>query len=71
MNPTLEISKLAKNIKDDVKVIVMSLENQEVKLRRLGIALKESIKNGNWIVVENAGLLNEWPRDILKILYVL
>lgn len=70
VNPTLEISRLAKKIKEDTKVIVISLENQDIKLRRLGIALKDSIKNGNWIIVENAGLLSDWPRDILKILYV-
>lgn len=68
VNPTLEISKLAKQSK--TKVIVISLENQEIKLKRLGIALKECIKNGNWIIVENAGFLKEWSRDVLAFLYV-
>jgi hypothetical protein len=70
LNATIEISKLAKEIKNDVKVIVLSMDNQESKLKRLGVALKDSIKNGNWIIVENAHLLNDWPKDALKLLYV-
>lgn len=71
VNATLEISKLAKRGKADAKVIVLSLENQEIKLKRLAIALRDSIKNGNWIIVENSGLLKDWPNDVLKLLYVI
>lgn len=70
VNATLEISKLAKKCKEDAKVIVISLENQELKLKRLGIALRESIKIGNWLIVENTHLLKEWPNELLKLLYV-
>ncbi len=51
-------------------MIVLSLENQDIKIKRFGIALKDAIKNGFWIVVENVHLLKEWPNDLLKLLYV-
>lgn len=61
---------MAKQTNEDIKVIVVSLENNDSKLKRLGVALRDSIKNGYWIVVENVHILDTWPKDVLKLLYV-
>lgn len=67
---TTEISKLAKEMQDDIKVIVLSIDNDKTRTKRLAHALNESIRNGSWIIVENAHLLTEWPKDVLKLLFV-
>ena len=51
------------------KVIVIALENSNVKFDRLNRALKEAIKAGSWIIIENAHHVTEWPRDILNLFY--
>lgn len=32
--------------------------------------LKESIRMGDWVIVQNAHLLKEWSRDTLNLLFV-
>ncbi|RNA23048.1 dynein heavy chain domain-containing 1, partial [Brachionus plicatilis] len=66
---TIEIGKLAKEIHEDIRVVILSLDDEENKIKRLGYAIKESIRNGSWVVVENVHLLSEWSRDVLKLLY--
>jgi len=52
------------------KVAIVSLDNSSnVKFDRLGKALKEAIKVGSWVIVENAHHIIEWPREILNLFY--
>ena len=34
-------------------------------------AIKESVKNGNWILIENVHLIEDWPVELIKLIYVL
>jgi hypothetical protein len=65
----MEIGKLAKQVSEDIRVVVLSLDDDDTKIKRLGYAIKESIRNGSWVLVENMHLLNEWPSDVLRLLY--
>lgn len=67
---TIEIGKLAKEIHDEIRVVILSLDDEDNKIKRLGYAIKESIRNGSWVIVENIHLLNQWSHDVLKLLYV-
>jgi len=71
VNVTNEIIKfgIEKSI-DQTKIIIITIDNDKLKLKRLNVALNEAIRLGHWIVIENAHLLNEWPDDILRIIYV-
>lgn len=71
MNVTIEIGKFAKEFEEDKRVVILSLDDDDSKVKRLGYALKESIKNGSWVIVENIHLLEFWPKDVLKFLYVI
>ncbi len=70
VNVTMEIIRYAEKSSIQTKVIVSTLDNQSSKLKRLSMALNEAIQLGHWIVIENAHLLNEWPDEILRIIYV-
>jgi hypothetical protein len=67
----LEISKYGKKLNENMKIIVFSLDDSKSKLNKLTIALKETIKTGGWIIIENPHLLIDWPNDLLEILYVI
>ena len=69
INVTHELIKHAKTI-HDTKIIMITFDNGVSKLKRLHSALKEAIQKGYWIVIENAHALNEWPKEILNIIYV-
>ncbi|CAF0940788.1 unnamed protein product, partial [Brachionus calyciflorus] len=66
---SIEIGKLAKEINEDIRVVILSLGDDDNKIKRLGYAIKESIKNGSWVIVENVHLLKNWTSDVLKLLY--
>jgi hypothetical protein len=71
VNVTHEISKYGKSIDNEMKIISLTLDNTESKMKRFIAALRESIRSGAWIIVENAHLLTSWPKECLYLLYVI
>ena len=70
VNTTNEIIQYAEKSAIKTKIIITTLYNEKSKLKRLSLALNEAIQLGHWIIIENAHLLNEWPDEILRIIYV-
>jgi len=70
LNVTHEISKYGKSMDNDMKIISLTLDNTENKMKRFIAALRESIRSSAWIIVENAHLLTNWPKECLNLLYV-
>jgi hypothetical protein len=70
VNKTIELDKFA--TENNVKLIVTSLSKscQDYEIKRIYNAIKDSIKNGNWIIIDNAHLIDEWPQEILQLIYV-
>ena len=69
MNVTHELIKYAEK-SAETKIVITTLDSEKSKLKRVSMALNEAIRLGHWIVIENAHLLNEWPDDILRVIYV-
>lgn len=69
VNVTSSIINFAKGNDLNIKINVVTLENSNIKFDRLSKAIKESIKTGNWLILENAHHIREWPRSILKLFY--
>ncbi len=66
-----EITEKARKISPAIKVIVFALDDDETRnMQRFYNALSDSIKNGNWIIVDNIHLVKTWTSDILQLLYV-
>ena len=70
VNVTDEITKQAKLVDPDIKVIILPIDPENSRLKRVDVALQEAIRSGYWILIENAHLITEWPIELLKILYV-
>lgn len=74
MNIASDINACARSTKHPTaktytKVVTIALENSNIKFDRLHKALREAIKSGSWIVIENAHHVAEWPREILNLFY--
>lgn len=69
VNVTSNIINFAKENGFSTKIDIVTLENSNIKFDRLGKAIKESIKTGNWLILENAHHIKEWPLSILKLFY--
>jgi len=61
----------AKETQAKTKVAIVSLDssNSSVRFDRLRRALKEAIRVGSWLIVENAHHVTEWPKEILSLFY--
>lgn len=70
MNPKIEITNLAKQTNPNIKVKLLSVSNDKNKMKTFNDELKESIRMGDWVIVQNAHLLKEWSRDTLNLLFV-
>lgn len=69
VNPTIEISKYGKQLQEDKQIFIITLDDEESKIKRLDMAITESIKNGGWVIIENPQFILNWPKDILKTFY--
>jgi hypothetical protein len=45
-------------------------DNEPKGMERLFASVEESMKNGNWIIIDNAHLVKSWSSDMLKLFYV-
>lgn len=71
MNIVHEINRLARRVNSKAKVMNFTLlEADKDGLNAFLDELKESIRVGNWIIVENCHLVNNWPSEILQLLFV-
>jgi hypothetical protein len=69
VNTTTEITKLG--IENNINLIVISINNDiEAEVRKLVNTIRESIRNGTWIIVENVHLIDQWPEELLMLIYV-
>jgi hypothetical protein len=69
VNTTTEINKLG--IENNINLIVISINNDiEAEVYKLANTIRESIRNGTWIIVENVHLIEQWPEDLLTLIYV-
>ena len=65
------ITEKARKVNQNIKVIAFALDNDEpIGMEKLFNSVEESMKNGNWIVIDNAHLVNSWSSDMLKLFYV-
>jgi hypothetical protein len=51
------------------KVVTIALEQNNIKFDRLHKAMREAIRTGSWVIIENAHHVVEWPREILNLFY--
>lgn len=65
------ITEKAGKVNKNIKVVAFALDDEDPKgMQKLFGALEESMKNGNWIVIDNIHLVRSWPSDMLKLFYV-
>ncbi len=58
-------------LNQNIKVIAFALDDNDPKgMERLFNSVEESMKNGNWIIIDNAHLVKSWSSDMLKLFYV-
>lgn len=69
INPVIEISKYGKKLQEDKKIFLITLEDEESKIKRLDMAINECVKTGGWIIIENPQFIKRWPKESLKRLY--
>ncbi len=53
----------------NTKVTVIALENKYLRYERVYLSMREAIKQGYWLIIENAQHIIEWPKEVLKLLY--
>ncbi len=53
-----------------MKVKLLSTSNDKTKMKTFDDELKESMRMGDWVIVQNAHLLKEWSRETLNLLFV-
>lgn len=71
MNIKTEIAEKARGIDQGIKVIVFLIDDEDARdMQRLFDALHDSIKNGYWIIIDNAHLIENWNSEVLQLLYV-
>ena len=77
VNTTAEISRFAKSMPQPTKIIAIALDtiiasemDSKAKFTRLNMALRDATKNGSWVLIENAHLITEWPRETMELIYV-
>ena len=61
---------MAKQINTNMKVKLLSASNYKTKMKTFDDELKESMRMGDWVIVQNAHLLKEWSRETLNLLFV-
>ena len=67
----MKITEKARRINQNIKVIAFTLSDDEPKtMQKFRHALEDSVKNGNWIIVDNVHLVKSWPPEILYLFYV-
>ena len=69
-NIRIEIATYAKQINSNFKVKQLSLSNDKEQLNKFNEELQSAITIGDWVVIENAHVLNDWSKETLNILFV-
>jgi len=71
VNVVHEVNMLARKVNAQARVISLTLLNGDKEGLDMFLAeLKESIRVGHWIIVENCHLVDNWPLEILQLLFV-